>query len=175
MFVASKYEEIYPPCIADFTYISADTYSPKQIRDMEMSILKTLDYKMNKPFSLQFLRRYSKVTKSTTLEHSMAKFILEQAMMDCELAAIRPSLRAAGALVLSLSLLRSKHAKDSRETIEAYSRFSKVEVSEVKRRLQANLTPPTHPKKLDSIMQKYSSRDFLGVAKHSSLSAIINK
>lgn len=175
MFVASKYEEIYPPCIGDFTYISANTISPKQIRDMEKMMLYSLDYKLNKPFSLQFLRRYSKLTNSSTLEHSMAKFILEKAMMDCNLVSVRPSLRAAGALLLAYQLVSSRRTKEMKGMLEAYTSFTEEELMGVRRKLKANLTVPLHTTVLDAIIKKYGSKEFMEVAKHSGVRGMVKK
>lgn len=166
MFLASKYEEVYPPCVADFTYITADTYTPKQICEMEQSILISLDYRINKPFSLQFLRRYSRVTNSTIIEHSMAKFILEKAMMDCYLVTIRPSLRAVGSLVLAYEILRSKHAKESIEQLRKYTDFTSQEVISIKRKLRSNLDVSVNVTKLDAVVKKYSSKELMEVAKY---------
>lgn len=43
MFLAAKYEEIYPPDVAEFVYITDDTYSKKQVLRMEQLILKVLN------------------------------------------------------------------------------------------------------------------------------------
>lgn len=40
LFLASKYEELFPPEIKDFVYITDDTYTKKQILDMERHICK---------------------------------------------------------------------------------------------------------------------------------------
>ena len=40
MFIASKFEEIYPPELGEFVYITDDTYSKKQVLRMEHLILK---------------------------------------------------------------------------------------------------------------------------------------
>ena len=40
MFIAAKFEEIYPPDLAEFVYITDDTYSKKQVLRMEHLILK---------------------------------------------------------------------------------------------------------------------------------------
>lgn len=40
LFVASKYEELYPPEIQDFVYITDNTYTKEQILQMEKHMLK---------------------------------------------------------------------------------------------------------------------------------------
>lgn len=61
MFLASKYEEMYPPEISDFAYVTDSAYTTAQIRDMEMTILRVLKFKLGRPLPLQFLRRASKI------------------------------------------------------------------------------------------------------------------
>lgn len=60
MFIASKYEEMYVPAIDDFVYMTDNTYTKAEIRQMEISILKTLNFMFGKPLPLHFLRRFSK-------------------------------------------------------------------------------------------------------------------
>ena len=40
MFIASKYEEIYPPDLRDFVYVTDKAYTKRQILQMEGKILK---------------------------------------------------------------------------------------------------------------------------------------
>lgn len=40
LFISSKYEELYPPDISDFVYITDDTYTKQQVIEMEKHILK---------------------------------------------------------------------------------------------------------------------------------------
>ena len=60
MFLASKYEEMYPPEINDFVYITDNTYTRDQIKQMEIVMIKGLKYSLGKPLCLHFLRRNSK-------------------------------------------------------------------------------------------------------------------
>ena len=66
MLIASKYEEMYAPEIADFVYITDNAYSKADIRRMECLILKTLDFNLGRPLPLHFLRRNSKAGEVST-------------------------------------------------------------------------------------------------------------
>ena len=42
MLIASKYEEIYPPIVSDFVYITDNAYSKDEILKIEERMLKAL-------------------------------------------------------------------------------------------------------------------------------------
>uniref|UniRef100_A0A182U0S9 Uncharacterized protein n=1 Tax=Anopheles melas TaxID=34690 RepID=A0A182U0S9_9DIPT len=52
MFIAAKYEEIYPPDVSEFVYITDDTYTKTQVLRMEQLILKVLSFDLTVPTSL---------------------------------------------------------------------------------------------------------------------------
>ena len=60
MLLASKYEEMYAPEVADFVYITDNAYSKEKIKSMEQKMMKALKYDFSNPLCLQFLRRNSK-------------------------------------------------------------------------------------------------------------------
>ncbi|XP_029444997.1 G2/mitotic-specific cyclin-B2-like isoform X2 [Rhinatrema bivittatum] len=60
LLIASKYEEMYAPEIGDFVYITDHAYSKDQIKEMEMMILRELNFDLGRPLPLHFLRRASK-------------------------------------------------------------------------------------------------------------------
>merc|ERR1719369_206549 len=47
MFIAAKYEEIYPPDVGEFVYITDDTYNKRQVLRMEHLVLKVLDFDLS--------------------------------------------------------------------------------------------------------------------------------
>lgn len=55
MFVASKYEEIYPPDADEFAYVTADTYTKDEVILMERLLLKVLGCTLAVPTTNQFL------------------------------------------------------------------------------------------------------------------------
>lgn len=132
MFLASKYEEMYPPEISDFAYVTDRAYTTAQIRDMEMTILRVLKFKLGRPLPLQFLRRASKIhevcssifvqqksgsidsfvtcgvsppLQVTADQHTLAKYLLELTMVDYDMVHFPPSMVASAALALTLKIL----------------------------------------------------------------------
>ncbi|KAM4641683.1 G2/mitotic-specific cyclin-B1 [Discoglossus pictus] len=105
MFLAAKYEEMYPPEIGDFTFVTDHTYTKAQIRDMEMKILRVLQFGVGRPLPLHFLRRASKIGEVTAEQHSLAKYLMELVMVDYDMVHYPPSQIAAAASCLSLKVL----------------------------------------------------------------------
>lgn len=54
-FFPRKYEEIYPPDVREFVYITDDTYTKKQVIRMEHLILKVLSFDLSVPTPLTFI------------------------------------------------------------------------------------------------------------------------
>ncbi|XP_069348502.1 G2/mitotic-specific cyclin-B1 isoform X2 [Eulemur rufifrons] len=125
MFIASKYEEMYPPEIGDFAFVTDNTYTKHQIRQMEMKILRALNFSLGRPLPLHFLRRASKIGEVDVEQHTLAKYLMELTMLDYDMVHFPPSQIAAGAFCLALKILdngewtiknkyaTSKHAKIS--------------------------------------------------------------
>jgi cyclin B len=40
----TKYEEIYPPTLKDFIYITGDAYTTEEVLEMERKVLFSLDF-----------------------------------------------------------------------------------------------------------------------------------
>ena len=52
----SKYEEISPPNVEDFCYITDNTYTKQELLKMESDILKLLQFELGNPTIKTFLR-----------------------------------------------------------------------------------------------------------------------
>lgn len=105
MLVASKYEEMYAPEVADFVYITDNAYTKADIRHMECIILKTLDFSLGKPLCLHFLRRNSKAGQVDANKHTLAKYLMELTITEYDMVHVHPSQIAAAALCISIRLL----------------------------------------------------------------------
>lgn len=58
MFVASKYEEIYPPKCSEFANYTDDAFDTEQIRSMEVLLVNSLDWTMGPTTSVHWLATY---------------------------------------------------------------------------------------------------------------------
>ena len=61
MFIASKYEEIFPPEAKDFVYITDNACNKKELLNMEIDMLTTLNFDITFPSQYRFLELYNKL------------------------------------------------------------------------------------------------------------------
>ena len=102
LLIATKYEEIYPPTVKDFIYMTKNAYTKAQILDMEMQILKNLEFQITETSSYRFLERYSKIAKADSVVFYLAQYLLELALLDSKMNQYPPSLQASSALYVAM-------------------------------------------------------------------------
>ncbi|XP_074042305.1 G2/mitotic-specific cyclin-B isoform X2 [Leptinotarsa decemlineata] len=105
LFIAAKYEEIYYPCLCDLKFTCSYIYSDRKILQTERDILRKLDFGLGRPVSIHFLKRYGHIAKVNTIHHVLGKYMLELALMEYDMAHVKPSLQAAAACCLSIGIL----------------------------------------------------------------------
>lgn len=113
MFLAAKFEEIYPPDVGEFVYITDDTYTKKQVLRMEHLILKVLSFDIAVPTSNQFLPRFWRAAKADRKTELFSSYICELALNDCDLIGYLPSFIAASAVCLASYTVSGKIWDDS--------------------------------------------------------------
>ncbi|KAL6440919.1 hypothetical protein ACFW04_003371 [Cataglyphis niger] len=158
MFIASKYEEMYSPDISDFVYITDQAYTKLDILEMELLIVRTLNYSFGRPLPLHFLRRYSKAGKALPIHHTMAKYFLEQSLVHYEMCHYPPSLIAAAAIYLAFLIIGNDEEDESKEiwtdTLVYYSTYSKDDVLPVVRDIAAMIIN-SETSKYQAVRKKY--------------------
>ncbi|GLJ14229.1 hypothetical protein SUGI_0228530 [Cryptomeria japonica] len=113
MLIASKYEEICPPHIEEFCYITDNTYTREEMVTMERNILTFLHFEMTMPTIKTFLRRFVRAShladKGPSLEMEfLSNYLAELTLLECSFLKYLPSLIAAAAVYLSLLTLDFK-------------------------------------------------------------------
>ncbi|KNC46921.1 G2/mitotic-specific cyclin-B [Thecamonas trahens ATCC 50062] len=160
MLIASKYEEIYPPPIRDFMYMCDNAYTRREILDMEQTILATLNFTLQPPYPLHFLRRFSKAANSDLTTHTTAKYLMELTIPDYQAVEFLPSSIAAAAMCLALKMNRSGEWD---ATMEHYTRYTETDLLPIIRHLNS-LHANSSTSSLKAVAKKYSRKKFLSVA-----------
>jgi len=108
MLVAAKFEEIYPPEVKEFVYITDDTFTSKQVLRMEHLILKTLSFDLSVPTCRDFITRYlvaADATPESRLQY-LAEYLCELTIIDleCSVKYIPSMIAAASICVANITL-----------------------------------------------------------------------
>ncbi|KAH0516558.1 G2/mitotic-specific cyclin-B1 [Microtus ochrogaster] len=164
MFIASKYEEMYPPEIGDFAFVTNNTYTKHQIRQMEMKILRVLNFSLGRPLPLHFLRRASKIGEVDVEQHTLAKYLMELTMLDYDMVHFPPSQIAAGAFCLALKILDNG---EWTPTLQHYLSYTEESLLPVMQHLAKNIVTVNRGlTKHMTVKNKYAT------AKHAKISTL---
>lgn len=125
LFIAGKYEEIYPPDLRDYVNVANYQVGKDEILKMERQILKILEFDLSCPSIYIFLQRYSRLLKTDETQFSLAEYLSESQFLDTRMFKYPPSLIAASCLYLSSKIL-NKDCWNS--LIEEQSKYSESEV-----------------------------------------------
>jgi hypothetical protein len=131
MFIATKYEEIYPPYLSQFVEVTDETFSGKQIIQMEQEILRTLDFRISMPTITFFLRQIFAYNKFTKKVYNLAEYLCYLSLLaDQPFLEYYPSEIALAAVILAA------HQLDAAANIssELKSSYDKSNQSQVNRR-----------------------------------------
>uniref|UniRef100_A0A8C7TNN3 Cyclin B1 n=1 Tax=Oncorhynchus mykiss TaxID=8022 RepID=A0A8C7TNN3_ONCMY len=173
MFIASKYEEMYPPEIADFAFVTDRAYTTAQIRDMEMTILRVLKFSFGRPLPLQFLRRASKIGEVTAEHHTLAKYLVELTMVDYEMVHFPPSQVASAAFALTLKVF---NCGDWSSTLQHYMNYTEDCLVPVMQHIAKNVVKVNEGQtKHMAVKNKYSSQKHMKIATISQLKSSLIK
>jgi len=105
MFVAAKFEEIDPPNVHNFVYITDNAYTKEEVLEAECSLLAALRFDLVTPTADQFLERLLRAHGCESRHCWLARYVLELSLVDFKLIRHRPSYLAAAAVLLSNEVL----------------------------------------------------------------------
>jgi len=107
MLLASKYEEIYPPAVDEFVYITDNTYTRDQILKMENLVLKVLQFDMGAVTAYSFAERFLKAAAADDRTRHLTQYLMELTLQDGErYLKYRPSVVAAASVCVTLDTLQ---------------------------------------------------------------------
>jgi len=127
MFIASKFEEISPPELHDWVYITDNAYTKEDILVMECTMLTTLGFHIMVPTAAHFFDILQKANDCDAVHREIAQYMMELGLLDMRMLQYTPSQTVAAALLLSNELLKrsavwpASMVQESRHTDQALS------------------------------------------------------
>jgi G2/mitotic-specific cyclin-B, other len=98
LLIACKYEEIYPPELKDFVFITDRAYTKEDVLTMEFLILSSLSFELSFPTSFRFLERYMRILGEDANVMMMSLFFMELSLVDVRMIEYPNSIIAAAAV-----------------------------------------------------------------------------
>ncbi|KAL9859222.1 Cyclin-A3-4 [Arabidopsis thaliana] len=132
MLIASKYEEIGPPKVEDFCYITDNTFTKQEVVSMEADILLALQFELGSPTIKTFLRRFTRVAqedfKDSQLQiEFLCCYLSELSMLDYTCVKYLPSLLSASAVFLARFIIRPKQHPWN-QMLEEYTKYKAADL-----------------------------------------------
>jgi len=122
MFIASKYEEIYPPDVSEFVYITDDTYTKKQVLRMEHLVLKVLGFDLSPPTTHLFVNNYCQMFGMSEKSQHLSMYINELTLLDGEnMLRFPPSMLAASSVALARHTIGDEAWTDEMSSSSGYT------------------------------------------------------
>eukprot|EP00546_Thalassionema_frauenfeldii_P005783 CAMPEP_0178908512 /NCGR_PEP_ID=MMETSP0786-20121207/7964_1 /TAXON_ID=186022 /ORGANISM="Thalassionema frauenfeldii, Strain CCMP 1798" /LENGTH=407 /DNA_ID=CAMNT_0020580423 /DNA_START=314 /DNA_END=1537 /DNA_ORIENTATION=- len=174
MWMAAKMEEVTPPSVTDFCYISADSYTRKDITDMEMAVCCALEFRLCQVTPYHFVEELLRASScgnshhltcpviNSGLERSMVLYLLELSMLPYEFVKTSPRKIAAAAVYLSRITLGINNGAWT-STLQHYSGFSKWELEDTVLSMHRQHSA-SEESKLDNVFTKYRNEKYHRVA-----------
>ncbi|KAJ7997471.1 hypothetical protein DPEC_G00229360 [Dallia pectoralis] len=155
--LAAKYEEVYPPEVDDFVYITDDTYSKKQLLRMEHLLLKVLSFDMTVPTAHQFLCHFFTIHSVCFKTENLALFVAELTMLEVD-----PFLLYAPSMVAAAAFCLANYTLNGALWPESLCSFTGYDLAEInvclKELHKLHLTAASRPQQ--AIQEKYKSSKF---------------
>lgn len=155
LLLAAKYEEVFPPALHYFAYLTGGNFDESDILGAEKFMLQVLDFELSYPNPLNFLRRISKADNYDVQSRSFGKYLLEISVVDHELLEHSPSLHAAAAMYVSRHILgRSEWTAN---LVHYSGEYEEAAVRPVAHKLVKYLSGPVEH---EALFKKYASKRF---------------
>jgi len=152
MHIASKYQEIYPPQLQEFCYITDNTYEREDLILMERRVLDVLDFELSVPTTWMFLTRFLRVAEADRQTEYLGMYLAELSLLDYGLLQFLPSQIAASCVMLALNNNNKSHWSTTLEHYTGYTPRALRECATVLHRLHAGARTSTLP----AISEKYA-------------------
>ena len=168
LFIASKYEDIYPPELKDFIFMTDNAYKKEQVIKLESDILDKIEFCIAYPTSLRFLEIYKKIFNLKEIDFFRCRYFIEIALLDYNSCHYSPSLIAVTSIFLNyiINNIKNKDIKYFENKILKIFEYDLKNIiscldcmiKAIKQMIELN-------NKYSSIKRKYDKEEFMNVSR----------
>lgn len=108
LYLSCKYEEIYFASLHDFSYVTENTFSTKEIIEMESKILEMVDFFICTSYPLRFLEIYKLLFNLTDPQFYFCQLLIEITLMDSRFLEFDHSLIALSSIFIMIKSFTNK-------------------------------------------------------------------
>lgn len=162
LLIAAKFEELYPPQINDFVYVTDKAYTKEEVIKMEALMLAALEFKICRPTAVHFLERYQVVNGCSDAQKDLTMYLLELTLVDYRMVKYSPSMLAAASVLLSNKLLHKRPSWSP--ALERQTKFTESILKDCAKEM-CSLLEGAEQNTLQAVRKKYSQLKHHAVAK----------
>ena len=161
-FIASKYEDIYPPYLDELSQICNYSYSNDEIIKKEYEILVGLNFDILYNSSYKYLTFLHSICDKDNLKLLyLAQFILELSLDNIDILEYSQSKRALAALLIAKKILQ---IKKSWNDLRLFYDYDESEIKKVQKKMIVLLNKVIKSKTKNSIYEKFESSKYKSVS-----------
>ncbi|DAZ98891.1 TPA: hypothetical protein N0F65_002616 [Lagenidium giganteum] len=169
LFIASKYEEVYPPEAEDFVRITDNAYTRDEVFEMEVDILSRCGYRVTFPTAYQFTQRFLKASRTVDDRvENFAHYVIDRSLQEYKMIKYPPS--AVGAAAVQIARTQMNDLPAWTATLEHHSTYTESSLSDCIEDLKEMLWNAQNgvgkTSKLTAVRRKFEKERFMAVSKH---------
>ena len=161
MLIASKYEDIFPPDVKEFAYITDKAFTKEEVIMMERKILNTLNYEVTIVTPYRFLEIYKKMLKLNQETFYYAWFLIELSQVNYKMIKYKPSELAASACFIAWKMMKNYLLED----FEKYTGYTEESLKSCSKDI-CILLQEEEKGRLHAVTEKFSLKKYLEVSKN---------
>jgi cyclin B len=177
LLIASKFDEVSPPEVTECVNITDNSYTKRELLNMEYNILETLSFQICIPTGFNFMNRYLSLVNADDITRNLAFFYAERNLQEQHVLAMTPTTLVSAALFAALWQRASTARGPNDAPLTPVSVWPEVLVRETEfsgdslvtlaRALVANVAMEpvtTSQRRLVAARKKYTQEIYLNVA-----------
>lgn len=161
LFIASKYEEIYPPEMKDFVFVTDRAYTKQEVLETEGKIISQLEFNLVHVSPLRFAERYSRVVKLEPKFSTFTRYMLELCLLDYKMLKYTPSQLACAATYLANKLCTRP---EMNEVLLKHAGYKDTQIKPIVHEM-ISLLQTNEKSTLQAIRRKYASPKYHDVSR----------